>query len=92
MNGLYSEQYFEATKTEVMTLEIKDSWLVVDRTENMNVLPSTWAFKLKWFPDGSVKKFKGRFCALGDKQIQGIDFFETYSPVVQWNLLNTKIT
>ena len=29
--------------------------------------PSTWAFRCKKFTDGSVRKFKGRFCARGDK-------------------------
>jgi hypothetical protein len=50
----------------------------------MNVLPSTWAFKIKRYPDGQVKKFKARFCARGDRQKEGIDYFETRAPVVQW--------
>ena len=50
----------------------------------MNVLPSTWAFKCKRYPDGSVRKLKARFCVRGDKQKEGIDFFETYAPVVSW--------
>ena len=37
------------------------------------------------YPDGRVKKLKARFCAQGDKQIEGADFFETYAPVVSWN-------
>ncbi|KAL7460733.1 hypothetical protein ACHAXS_001177 [Conticribra weissflogii] len=61
-----------------------DAWEVVERTNNMNVLPSTWAFKCKRFPDRLIKKFKARFCARGDKQIEGIDYFETFAPVVQW--------
>ncbi len=28
--------------------------------------------------------FNARFCAHGDQQLEGIDFFETYTPVVQW--------
>jgi hypothetical protein len=51
----------------------------------MNVLPSTWAFKIKHYPDGRVKKFKARFCAQGDRQKEGIDYFETWAPVVQWS-------
>jgi hypothetical protein len=42
----------------------------------MNVLPSTWAFKIKWFTDGSLKKFKAQFCACGDRQKEGINFLK----------------
>ncbi len=28
--------------------------------------------------------FKSHFCAHGDQQLEGIDFFETYAPFVQW--------
>ena len=31
-----------------------------------------------------MKKFKAHFCAQGDQQLEGIDFFETYAPVVHW--------
>jgi hypothetical protein len=51
----------------------------------MESLPSTWAFKCKLYTDGLIKKFKARFCARGDKQLKGINFFKTYAPsVVQW--------
>ena len=50
----------------------------------MNVLQSTWALKLKHFPDGLIKMLKTWFQARGDQQIKGIDFFETYASVVQW--------
>ncbi len=53
----------------------------------MNVLPSTWAFKVKRYPDGSVKMFKARFCARGDRQLEGVDYFETWAPVVQWSTI-----
>ena len=57
----------------------------------MNVLKSTWAFKLKRYPDGLIKKFKARFYARGDMQLEGIDFFETYAPVVQWTTLRLML-
>jgi hypothetical protein len=55
----------------------------------MHVLPSTWAFRLKRYPSGLAKKFKARFCVRGDRQIEGIDFFETWAPVVQWTTVRT---
>jgi hypothetical protein len=53
----------------------------------MNVLPSTWAFKIKRYPDGNVKKFKVCFCARGDCQKEGADYFETWAPVVHWRTI-----
>lgn len=58
----------------------------------MSILPSTWAFKLKWYPDGSAQKYKARFCVRGDKQVEGMDFWETWSPVVQWSTVRTIMT
>ena len=70
MNGPNAEGFWEACKVEINTLEDKDVWEVVERQSWMNVLPSTWAFKVKRYPDGLVKKLKARFCVRGDKQIQ----------------------
>jgi hypothetical protein len=53
----------------------------------MKVINSTWAFKCKHYPDGLIKKFKARFCAPEDQQLEGIEFFETYAPVVQWTTI-----
>eukprot|EP00956_Cyclotella_meneghiniana_P033325 scaffold95021_cov33-Cyclotella_meneghiniana.AAC.1 len=91
MSGPFKEEYWQAAVKEIETLESMDAWEVVDRTDDMNVIPSIWAFKLKRFPDGMVKKFKARFCARGDKQLEGIDFFETYAPVVQWTTVRLML-
>ncbi|KAG7341235.1 reverse transcriptase RNA-dependent DNA polymerase [Nitzschia inconspicua] len=84
MNGPNRDGFFDAMKTELKTLTDMDCWEVVERLPAMNVLPSTWAFKLKRYPDGSVRKYKARFCAGGHRQIEGVDFFETFAPVVNW--------
>jgi hypothetical protein len=84
MNGLDSDGYWQAMELELETLLGKDAWVEVDREDYMNVLPSTWAFKCKRFPDGLVRKLKARFCVRGDCQIDGVDVFDTYAPVVSW--------
>jgi Reverse transcriptase (RNA-dependent DNA polymerase) len=77
---------------EVTTLtDQKDAWEVVLREAWMNVLPSTWAFKCKRFPDGLIKKLKARFCVRGDKQLEGVDFFETFAPVVSWSTIRLML-
>ena len=69
MNGPFKEEFWKAACVEVETLEGMDSWEVVDRTEDMNVVQSIRAFKIKRFPDGLIKKFKSHFCARGDQQL-----------------------
>ena len=54
-------------------------------------MPGTWAVHRKRHPDGRVKKLKARFCARGDKKIEGVDFFETYAPVVSWNTVRSLL-
>ena len=66
-NGPFSREYWEAACIEIETLEKMDAWSIEEKTPEMNVLPSTWAFNCKRFPDGLVKKFKARFCARGDR-------------------------
>ena len=90
MNGPFSAEYWKACETELKTLEDEmNVWTLVERTPDMNVLPSTWAFKLKRFPDLLPKKFKARFCVRGDRQIHGVDYFETWAPVVHWSTIRT---
>ena len=47
MSGLFKEEYWKAAIKEIETLKSMDVWEVVDRTEDMNVIDSIWAFKLK---------------------------------------------
>jgi hypothetical protein len=51
MSGPNKEGYWKAAKKEVDTLVKKGSWEVVTKKVWIHVLPSTWAFKYKRFPD-----------------------------------------
>jgi hypothetical protein len=92
MNGEYAEQYIEAMQLEVSTLIQQRSWTMVPRTPGFKVLKGTWVFKLKRLPDGSPSRFKARYCARGDLQQEGVDFFDTYAPVVQWSTIRLLLT
>ena len=38
-----------------------------------------------------VRKLKSRFCVRGDKQIEGVDFFDTFAPVVNWTTVRLML-
>ena len=41
-------------------------------------------FKKKQYPDGTLKKHKARLCTHEGQQQWGINYWETYAPVVNW--------
>ena len=88
------ERFREAALSEIESLEEKGSWEVVSRSsvKGKHILPSTWALKRKRYPDGRIRKYKARFCVRGDRQRFGIDFDETYAPVVQWSSVRMLFT
>ena len=87
-----ADDWWAAAQKEIDTLEKMNAWYIVDRDDElMNILKSTWALRLKRFPDGAARKFKGRFCVRGDMQIEGVDFHETWAPVVSWTTVRMML-
>lgn len=42
-----------------------------------------WVYKIKYQADGSLERCKARLIAKGFTQVEGIDFFDIYSPVAK---------
>jgi Reverse transcriptase (RNA-dependent DNA polymerase) len=85
--GPQREEFLEAMAKEIEELEQHGTWTVTQKSavpEGANILPSTWVLRIKRYPDGRFRKVKARFCARGDRQIEGVDYFEKYAPVVSW--------
>ena len=80
MHGPFQAKFWQAMRVELNTLENEfDCRELVPHPGNSkenNVLPSTWAFKIKRYPNGWVKKFKAWFCAWGNHQKEEINFLK----------------
>ena len=61
------------------------------RPEGKSVVTSRWLYKIKHAADGNIEKFKVRFVARGFSQIEGVDYDDTFTPVVRytsiWSLI-----
>jgi hypothetical protein len=64
-----------------------NTWTIVDRTNNMNVIGCKWVFKKKRDSQGNVVKYKARLVAKGYNQQYGIDFRDTFAPVLKYKSL-----
>ena len=84
LTGPHAEHFWKAMDKEIASLEGMKTWDVVDRSSvpsGMKVVPGTWAQRIKRLPDGSLNKFKSRWCCRGDLQDYTGD---AYSPLVGW--------
>lgn len=73
----------QAMNTEYLALLKQDTWSLVPPPSGANVIGCQWIYKIKRNSDGSVARYKARLVANGKQQAEGIDFTETFSPVIK---------
>jgi hypothetical protein len=86
--------FIVAMQKEVNDHESRNHWSIVHRSvipAGTKTIMAIWSFKRKRFPDGRIMKYKGRLCAHGDMQTWGENYWETYSPVVNWLSVRTLL-
>jgi hypothetical protein len=77
------ENWRKAMNLEFDALLKNQTWRLVPSTSAQNVIGCKWVFRLKRKADGSIERYKARLVAKGFHQQPGIDYGETYSPVIK---------
>jgi hypothetical protein len=76
-------QWRAAMNEEFQALLKNKTWHLVPPRAGLNVVDCKWIFKLKRKADGSIDRYKARLVAKGFKQQYGVDYDDTFSPVVK---------
>nr|ABA95820.1 retrotransposon protein, putative, unclassified [Oryza sativa Japonica Group] len=85
------DNWIKAMEDEIHMIEKNNTWELVDRPRDREVIGVKWVYKTKLNLDGSVQKYKARLVAKGFKQKPGIDYYETYAPVARLETIRTII-
>uniref|UniRef100_A0A2N9I2X8 Reverse transcriptase Ty1/copia-type domain-containing protein n=1 Tax=Fagus sylvatica TaxID=28930 RepID=A0A2N9I2X8_FAGSY len=72
-----------AMDEEFQALQKQNTWSLVPLPSSKNVVGCKWVYKLKTHSDGTIARYKARLVAKGFHQQHGIDFNETFSPVIK---------
>uniref|UniRef100_A0A2N9H8A2 Integrase catalytic domain-containing protein n=1 Tax=Fagus sylvatica TaxID=28930 RepID=A0A2N9H8A2_FAGSY len=76
-------QWCTAMQEEFAALQQQGTWSLVLPLPHQNVVGYKWVYKLKHNSDGAIARYKARLVAKGFHQQQGVDYAETFSPVVK---------
>ena len=68
-------------KNEIDSLKTNETFELVPRPKDKQVVGGKWVYNVKDLDDGS-QKFKARYVARGFSQVHGINYDETFSPTV----------
>ncbi|KAK8597195.1 hypothetical protein V6N12_065671 [Hibiscus sabdariffa] len=87
VSSLDSEKWLEAMRSEMDSMSDNQVWTLVEPPEGIKPIGCKWVFKKKTDMDGNVQTYKGRLVAKGYRQIHGIDYDETFSPVAMFKCI-----
>ncbi|GKB90826.1 ribonuclease H-like domain-containing protein, partial [Tanacetum coccineum] len=92
VHALRDLNWQKAMLDEYTALITNGTWVLVPRPANVNIVRSMWLFKHKYHADGSLSRYKACLVANGRSQQDGIDYDETFSPVVKPATIRTVLS
>ncbi|KAL0373560.1 UNVERIFIED_CONTAM: Retrovirus-related Pol polyprotein from transposon RE1 [Sesamum radiatum] len=77
------DEWRKAMQLELHELELNQTWDLTTLPKGKKAIGSRWIYKLKLLLDGKIDRYKARLVTKGYTQIEGIDYFDSFSPIAK---------
>ncbi|GKA71784.1 putative RNA-directed DNA polymerase, partial [Tanacetum coccineum] len=84
-DAILDSNWTDAMNAEIGALNRNHTWIITDLRANRKPIGYKWIFKIKYKANGEIERYKARLVANGFNQREGIDFDETFSPILDVN-------
>lgn len=84
-------KWHEAMQDEMKSHAINDTWKVCELPSGQRTVKSKWVFKAKKDEHGNIIRHKARLVAMGYSQRPGVDYNETFCPVVRYSSIRMLV-
>ncbi|KAK1648500.1 hypothetical protein QYE76_066305 [Lolium multiflorum] len=91
IEALDDPNWRKAMEEEYDALMINKTWHLVPPSSKRNLIDCKWVYRIKRRADGTVDRYKARLVEKGFKQRYGIDYEDTFSPVVKIATIRTVL-
>jgi hypothetical protein len=81
--AMNDSQWKQAMDEEFTALMANKTWHLVPAAQATNIINCKWVYKVKRKADGTIDRYKACLVAKGFKQHYGVDYDDTFSPVVK---------
>ena len=93
LSGPHTKEWQTVLDYEIGQLEKLGTWVIEDLPKGHNAIPCSAVLKEKRGPDGEITSYRVRIVAGGHRQVEGVNYSETFSsaakmPTVQLVLAN----
>jgi hypothetical protein len=91
MAGPDADHWRAAMEEEKRSLLENGTWELVKCEGEQRVVDSRWVFRKKFDSAGNVCRYKARLVARGFSQVEGVDYGETFAPVLRYQSFRTMM-
>uniref|UniRef100_A0AAV1TF55 Integrase catalytic domain-containing protein n=1 Tax=Peronospora matthiolae TaxID=2874970 RepID=A0AAV1TF55_9STRA len=91
VSGTDQVHWREAVRAELESMRLREVFRAAKLPKGHRTIGTKWVFKIKRKADESIDKYKARLVAKGLEQQYGMDYTETFSPVVKYVTLRMVI-